>query len=129
MSLMVKDRGAVDCSKCPSWGRGCRCKPVCRWCGYRKHTAIHGTVNHGKEGSKPYGHAFSPHRGATQTPYPPIVSKERQVQALRDAVAWAYQAIGARWPNAAALDNLSAALDGRVPPHEWPVVPPVEGVQ
>ena len=45
---------------------------------------------------------------------------------LRYAVAWAYQAVGARWPNLEALDNLSAVHRGEVPPHEWPVVPPAE---
>lgn len=42
---------------------------------------------------------------------------------LQEAVAWAYQAIGARWPNEQALDNLSAVLEGKKAPHEWPVVP------
>jgi hypothetical protein len=45
---------------------------------------------------------------------------------LQYAVAWAYQAIGAHWPNVDALDNLSAVHRGEVPPHEWPVVPPAE---
>jgi hypothetical protein len=44
----------------------------------------------------------------------------------RDAINWAYQAIGARWPNVDALDNLSAILAGQQLPHEWPVVPPAE---
>lgn len=48
----------------------------------------------------------------------------KEQQWYRDAVAWAYQAIGARWPNVEALDNLSAVLAGKEPPHEWPVVPP-----
>ena len=45
---------------------------------------------------------------------------------LKEAIAWAYQAIGARWPNVDALDNLSAASQGKPLPHEWPVVPPDE---
>lgn len=43
---------------------------------------------------------------------------------LRKAAAWAYQAIGARWPNKEALDNLSALINGRPLPCKWPVVPP-----
>jgi len=43
---------------------------------------------------------------------------------VQDALAWAYQAIGARWPNQEALDNLSAVQRGIPVPHEWPVVPP-----
>ena len=48
---------AEDSSKCPSL-KGCRCKPVCKICGYRRHQAIHcGTINNP---AKPYGHAFVP---------------------------------------------------------------------
>jgi hypothetical protein len=49
---------------------------------------------------------------------------EEERARLRAALEWAYQAIGARWPNVQALDNLSAVLQGKEPPHEWPVVPP-----
>jgi hypothetical protein len=48
---------------------------------------------------------------------------------LRAAVAWAYQAIGALWPNQEALDNLSAVLQGKPLPREWPVVTPLCGEQ
>ncbi len=41
-----------------------------------------------------------------------------------EALAWAYQLCGARWPNEQAMDNLSAVQRGKIPPHEWPVVPP-----
>ncbi len=46
-----------------------------------------------------------------------------------EALAWAYQLCGARWPNEHALDNLSAVQRGEEPPHEWPVVPPVESAR
>jgi len=55
--------GAIDYSECPGrlfGSRICRCRPVCRVCGWRKHMAIHGPVNNGGPGSKPYGHEFKP---------------------------------------------------------------------
>ena len=45
---------------------------------------------------------------------------------LREAIAWAYQAIGGRWPNNEAMDNLSALSNGLQKPHEWMSVPPSE---
>jgi hypothetical protein len=50
--------GAVDVFDCPSGGK-CKCGK-CMVCGFHKHTAIHGPVNGGGPGSKPYGHAFRP---------------------------------------------------------------------
>jgi hypothetical protein len=46
------------------------------------------------------------------------------VPSTREALAWAYQAIRALWPNCEAMDNLSAVLRGEAPPHQWPSVPP-----
>lgn len=62
---MIKDRGGVDVEACPNpFGRGmikCRCKPLCKWCGYRKHAAIHGKVIGG--GDRPWGHMYEPKEG------------------------------------------------------------------
>jgi hypothetical protein len=49
--------------------------------------------------------------------------KKIGLRETREALSWAYQAIGALWPNKEALDNLSAVIDGKPFPHEWPVVP------
>jgi hypothetical protein len=63
--VMVKTHGAVDIAECPSGGgQSCRCDFLCKWCGYRKHAAIHGPVNSGGPGSKPYGHMYESKVGA-----------------------------------------------------------------
>lgn len=57
---MNRENGAIDLTKCPQYvhrRRGCRCGS-CAICGYPKHTAIHGPVNGGAPGSRPYGHQF-----------------------------------------------------------------------
>lgn len=54
---MNTQTGAVDCRDCPLYPGKCKCGK-CMYCGYHKHTAIHGTVNDGVAGSKPFGHEF-----------------------------------------------------------------------
>lgn len=57
---MNRLNGACDQTKCPRWQTRmmCNCKPVCKWCGHGEHCAIHGPVNNGDPGSKPYGHEY-----------------------------------------------------------------------
>lgn len=54
--------GAVDLSECPKSQtmRPCKCQPKCRICGFGKHMAVHGPVNGGGPGSKPFGHEYEP---------------------------------------------------------------------
>lgn len=56
--------GAVDMDACRSRKlASCYCEK-CTLCGFGKHMAIHGPVNGGAPGSKPYGHRFrSPAEG------------------------------------------------------------------
>lgn len=59
--------GAVDLEECPQVGqrtfmlriRRCRCG-ICSICGYPKHSAVHGPVNDGAPGSRPFDHEFLP---------------------------------------------------------------------
>ena len=51
----VDDDGAVDMSRCSM--KACR-HGVCDRCGYPMHSAIHGPVNGGEPGSRPFGHRF-----------------------------------------------------------------------
>jgi hypothetical protein len=48
-----KASGAVDLEACPS--KTCHCG-TCIRCGFPIHTAIHGSVDGQRPGSKPYGH-------------------------------------------------------------------------
>ncbi len=60
--LMNYESGGLDNSQCPDGGGNkCSkwCGPVCKWCGFRKHTAIHGTIM-GRTDDKPYGHKYEP---------------------------------------------------------------------
>lgn len=56
----IAEAGAVDLDACPTRDRlhRCRCKLRCQWCGFRKHTAVHGPVFGQLPGSKPYDHQF-----------------------------------------------------------------------
>ncbi len=54
---MNKVSGGLDNTKCPNFPRPCKCKGLCCWCGYRKHTGIHGTVL-GDTTGRPYGHQY-----------------------------------------------------------------------
>lgn len=61
--LQNTESGAVLFEDCPT-RRGqnvmsCKCGR-CVHCGFPKHTAIHGPVNNGGAGSKPFGHEFEP---------------------------------------------------------------------
>jgi hypothetical protein len=61
---MIPNRisGAVLYEDCPTRsGKSQRCNcGTCAICGVRKHTAIHGPVNGGGRGSRPFDHAFMP---------------------------------------------------------------------
>lgn len=52
--VVVEKMGAVDLYECY---RPCKCE-ICRVCGYRKHTAVHGPFLGQLPGSKPWGHQF-----------------------------------------------------------------------
>ncbi len=54
---MNTQSGAVLVDECPTYPHKCKCGK-CRLCGYDKHSAIHGAVNDGHAGSKPFGHEF-----------------------------------------------------------------------
>jgi hypothetical protein len=59
--------GAVTYEQCPDGGGPRRCKcGRCARCNNKKHTAIHGPVNGGGPGSKPYDHEFVPQRNASR---------------------------------------------------------------
>lgn len=59
-------KGAILSDGCPDIGRvttACRCKPLCRICGYGPHAAIHGpTMDDPREGAEIWkgGHLFMP---------------------------------------------------------------------
>lgn len=60
---LARHAGAVDLDECPDrlWSStrlSCRCG-ACVVCGCQKHTAIHGPVDGGSKGSKPFGHEFT----------------------------------------------------------------------
>ena len=105
--------GALNADDCPR--TRCKCGR-CAICGHQMHVAIHcGVIG---DPVRPYGHAFVLERKVNLAP----VDLRAENTRLHDAVAWAYQALGALWPNQEALDNLSAVQRGHAPPHDWPVV-------
>jgi len=61
---MNKESGAVLYEDCPTretWTKRKRCRcGECQICGFPKHTAIHGPVNDGGAGSRPFDHEFEP---------------------------------------------------------------------
>lgn len=47
------------------------------------------------------------------------MNRKSQARHMKEALAWAYQFVGARGGTKEELDNLSAVLHGKQPPHEW----------